>query len=305
VVRFDRDTGDEVEVAGLEGAWPRSEAQGLHASPGRLYIAGTAQRPDTSISALVACFDVAETITSSTCWSVEVSGGRGRGLLLHEGSVIVALGGLDDSGHGLAVVEENGAAMSWLEDSQMGDSQFDAMAVVGGEPVVGGMKQWNAVVAHVGPDQPSTVDFITESGTGPGPDRVRALVELDGDVVIGGSKDQEGTARDVWAGRYRLDGTLVWAFTINGGSLDADEIEALALDPEGNVIAVGMMGAPSIPRVWKIDGASGAVVWTRAYPGLGPGDASFRGVAVDEAIFVVGERRVNGGSVGIAARLVP
>ena len=66
-----------------------------------------------------------------------------------------------------------------------------------------------------------------------------------------------------------------------------------------------MVGEPSVATLWKFDGGSGELMWSRSYPELGDGPSFFRNVELSDDLFVVGEVVRGDNGVGLAMRIIP
>ncbi|MFO0756585.1 MAG: hypothetical protein U0359_08850 [Byssovorax sp.] len=131
-----------------------------------------------------------------------------------------------------------------------------------------------------------------------------------GDLCIAASATfKAGQGRDTVVAKMRgTDGTFVWLDAYNGPVSQDDEARAVAVDPQGDVIAAGVTRGPTSFDVWvrKIHdlGMTDAIAWTKTYDGAASGlDAAF-GVAVDAQgnPVVAGAESVAGQSLNLWVR---
>lgn len=122
-----------------------------------------------------------------------------------------------------------------------------------------------------------------------------------GDLFVGGylrsHVDLEEIApRDTWVGRVTPGGRLVWSDEFGSADEDAsDEVEAIALTPEGDLVAVGFVDGAEHDFWIRRLSPDGDVKWTWTDDVAG-GNDSVRGVAVsaDGSIYVGGETQPDG-----------
>jgi cysteine-rich repeat protein len=140
----------------------------------------------------------------------------------------------------------------------------------------------------------------------------QAVVEADdGDVVVGGWVTT-ANERDVLLLRLMPDGTERWRYTYSSGlPARSDEIEGLALSPEGDVIATGFRTADTGGDLWVARfTAEGEQRWVHTYDHQGGFDVG-RAVVLgpDGDLYVVGELEATSdgvlGSDMFVARLAP
>jgi len=129
-------------------------------------------------------------------------------------------------------------------------------------------------------------------GTANSSDEARAVaVDGAGNVVAAGFTTNTGTGPDFTV--IKFDGTsgaVLWSQAINGTANGEDDASAVAVDGAGNVVAAGVTFNTSTFAdftVIKFDGASGAVLWSRAIDGTANGFDFASAVAVDGAGNVV------------------
>lgn len=307
IVRYDVESGAELSRGWLNEGWSRGEAHAVHPDGDRLYVSGDGAIGDMA-SAFVACFEVDDREQPpSECWDLPLDGSTSRALDVLPEGILVTTGTFTGAGYGLSMVNTDGE-LSWGWQVPTWDflSQFEALEVHDGQPIVAGTMDYEAMLADATESPEAFEPSFLLSGTGFNADRAQALAVLGEDVILAGWFNDESTFVDAWIGRYTSDGDPRWERVEDGGSIDDDEIEGIALDGAGNVIAVGMLGNRSIPTVWKLDVSDGSEIWRESYPELGEGDGFFRSVQVDGDIFVVGEQRHAGSdSAGIVLRLAP
>ncbi len=96
---------------------------------------------------------------------------------------------------------------------------------------------------------------------------------------------------------------FVWTRVITSpGANPSGAANAVALDPAGNVLAVGQLRADGITRftVVKLD-ADGSQIWLRTVPG-DFGNATAVTTGADGAVFVAGSRRIGGVTQSVVAK---
>lgn len=121
-------------------------------------------------------------------------------------------------------------------------------------------------------------------------DEARAIaIDASGDVVITGySYGGDATWSDFATIKYSgATGDQLWVSRYNGPATGDDLPRAVALDPFGDVVVTGetwtgrsLMAPPDFATV-KVDGATGAHLWTSLYNGPGAGQDQARDIAVD------------------------
>ncbi len=125
-------------------------------------------------------------------------------------------------------------------------------------------------------------------------------------IVVGGLLRELPTLDDLWVAAYELDGSERWVYAPARPAID--EIEDIALDPAGNVYAIGHVVSEAPDRwVGKLDPA-GALVWERNDYANSEGDDRGRSIEVlpNGDLVVVAEIVGEGGDLdGWIARLAP
>lgn len=119
-------------------------------------------------------------------------------------------------------------------------------------------------------------------------------VTVDGDanaIYVAGFTTVDGDDYDILIQRWRLDtGTLVWTQAIDGGALETDQGEHIALDPQGNLVVVGMVtNNDQSTDAWlaKLD-PNGESLWQITYDGGLDDKGQGVDVLADGSIVVVG-----------------
>ncbi len=134
--------------------------------------------------------------------------------------------------------------------------------------------------------------------------RVQALASTTEWFIAAGLEETPNQA-DAWITARDQDGEERWTWRPAPVSPLGDEIESVALDGSGNVIAVGFTG----PQRWALSlDPGGALRWstTWAAPALGRDILRDVGVLADGDLIVVGEIVGDDGSLdGWIARLAP
>ncbi|MEM9461173.1 MAG: hypothetical protein AAGF11_43820 [Myxococcota bacterium] len=107
-------------------------------------------------------------------------------------------------------------------------------------------------------------------------------MRLDGDrIIVGGLTDDGPGNEDLWVAALGLDGRLQWTYAPD--DMLTDEVEDIALDPAGNIYAVGhVVAGNNNPDRWvgKLDPA-GDLVWQRSdYESSAGGEDKARSVEV-------------------------
>ncbi|MCA9709926.1 MAG: hypothetical protein KDK70_29070 [Myxococcales bacterium] len=130
-------------------------------------------------------------------------------------------------------------------------------------------------------------------------------------IVLGGLLRDGGSFDELWVAAFELDGTPRWEYTPAQPGLAADEVEDIALDPAGNVYAIGHVTRNNDnPDRWvaKLD-PEGTLVWERHdYEGSDVGIDRGRSIEVlpDGDLLVVAEITSTEGDLdGWIARLAP
>lgn len=162
----------------------------------------------------------------------------------------------------------NGAAM-------LGDIASAAVLTPGGDLLVGGASS----VAGAGNDtwlrkySPAGAVLWTRgyAGAGKGNDETNALaVTEDGAYFYAaGTETVVGEGRNLWLGKYDIDGNLLWSRQYNGGASKDDYLHAAVAMADGGAVVCGYetsLGIPWSSFLRRYD-ANGLVVWTEVDPG--------------------------------------
>lgn len=136
-------------------------------------------------------------------------------------------------------------------------------------------------------------ELWTVTHAGPSGERDMALGVApmpDGGIVVTGIETNGDEDANIWVARYSSDGGLLWTRTQDGPFSSDDWGEAIAVDPDGNVIVVGRVSAAapgSMDDVWmrEYDGEGGEA-WTISGGFEFPGNDAAMGVAADAEGFV-------------------
>lgn len=129
------------------------------------------------------------------------------------------------------------------------------------------------------------------NGPANGADAAEAVaVDSDGNVVVTGSSDNNGSG-DYYTAKYAAaDGALLWEKRYNGPGNELDAGHAVAVDTAGDVIVTGYSdGGVTGQDIYtaKYAGADGALVWERRYDNKFKFDEAWSiGVDVNGDIFI-------------------
>lgn len=119
--------------------------------------------------------------------------------------------------------------------------------------------------------------------------RPQGLAARDGTIVVGGFENTVGQA-DRWIGAYGAEG-MRWSWRARTAIPIGDEVESVAIDGTGAVIAAGFV-ADDVRRRWamKLD-SEGHELWSMTWPAEIDARDAIRDVVVlpDDGIVVVGE----------------
>ncbi|MEX1365047.1 MAG: hypothetical protein AB1Z98_18100 [Nannocystaceae bacterium] len=138
--------------------------------------------------------------------------------------------------------------------------------------------------------------------------QLQSMAVTDDTIVLAGWHAEPTSNDDLWISAHDRDGTERWHYTVPRRPL-VDEVEDIALDPAGNVYAIGHVSNDDPDRwVGKLD-PEGNLVWEREdYEGWPDGPDRGRSIVVlpDGDLIVVGEVSGEGGFLdGWIARLAP
>lgn len=278
VTRVDHDElgGDDEALALLQGP------------AGELWVCGRDDEPgnDAPLHAWLARFD-APFVTRS-----EVHFDLGehtdcRGLAIATTDTWIAVGEDQDYGGPAWIYAFAPWSAETGSSTMLGTTQGDILAATTRTPagatfVGGGIAGLGAVFGVV--DGVAGAAVLADPATAV----VQGLASTDDRIVIGG---YTGEVADAWVTARDLDGAELWSWAPEPASQLGDEIEAVAIDSAGNVIAGGFFGVDAPARtVYKLDPA-GALRWRVQWPVVAAGADHVRGVAVlpDDEIVVVGD----------------
>ena len=141
------------------------------------------------------------------------------------------------------------------------------------------------------------------NGPASGNDRGHCIaVDSFGDVIVCGTSADFGGTEDFYTAKYAaLDGSLIWEKRYDGPPSGADIVNAVVLDPDGNVIVTGKSfnGANFDFTTVKYALLDGAVLWEQRYDGPAHGDDIANAVAVDGQgdVVVAGQSASEGGDL--------
>ena len=277
---------------------------------GAAYIAGRTMDQGASSQALLVKISplgqLAWTATYSTPDGLRTTG-EGRAVALaHNGDVLVTglVAGLFGYGD-VVLLRYNAADGSLIHASQVdvayGDTGWclavdaqDNVYVGGGTTGDGsdflvvkfnaaGQVQWSRSYDGSGLS-PYSADFVR-----------RIAVAPDGNVVVTGEAVQ-GTHFDYVTIKYNaLDGAVLWTNIYNSGGIVDDYPSEIAIDGAGDVYVTGSAGTTTFRYATvKIDGATGAEVWS--HTDLAGGSSSAWGLALgpDGGVYITGSSDPDG-----------
>ncbi|MEX1365818.1 MAG: hypothetical protein AB1Z98_22005 [Nannocystaceae bacterium] len=309
IVRYALEDGTQQSVTTLGEGFAPSEAYDVDVLDDRLYVVG--EMTSGGWTAFAACFDVIDPVLPPVpCTSpVELAGARATAVDAVDGSVLVATSAFMVGGAGISELDPRSELVGaeWFDPSLPNTQTNLALVRTSSGAFVGGTAAIQASVSRVLLEQEMHVPWLTISGEGLPQGMVQALATASDDVIAGGWLAPDflpTTPRRAFVGRYDPDAAMFWQRAV-GMVGDDSEVEDLAVDECGDIIAVGMSGTPLIATVWKLDGEDGTTIWSRQYPELASDESFLRSVEVEEDIFVVGEGREAGRRFGLVLRLAP
>jgi cysteine-rich repeat protein len=95
-------------------------------------------------------------------------------------------------------------------------------------------------------------------------------VDANGNIILGGSVTVAGQDLNGMVAKYDANGSLLWMRTHNNAFNGTDEVTSVAVDAQGNVIALGyeQLSATNV-NIWirKYD-PNGNTIWTQSYTGI-------------------------------------
>ena len=112
-------------------------------------------------------------------------------------------------------------------------------------------------------------------------DDARALTPAtdgSGDVFVGGVIRNTATSYDAFLARIDGAGTDVWFKIIDGGAQTGDSVSSIAIDASGHPVVAGYVGTADETvdaALWRLDPATGNVLWTARFDGAGHRSDSF------------------------------
>lgn len=302
LVRYTADGREVQRVAhDVEGGTDEAEAV-VQGGTGRLYVCGRATIGGTSLP-WVARWDAL--LDGGPDYQGEIPGATGlcQDIAYIESAQIVAAGGNFGTAWAYSYGDGNLATGDLATISAAGTTLFkeavrapDATAYVAGQ--VGDL----GVVHRPVSDTDLGLPLVATTETV----QLQSMVVTSDTIVVGGLLQNAPTIDDIWVAAYELDGTERWRYIGDHGAID--EVEDVAIDPAGNVYAIGHVVSDSPDRwVAKLDPA-GALVWERSDYEGSEGDDRGRSIEVLPSgdLVVVAEVTGEGGDLdGWIARLAP
>ncbi len=217
------------------GAWDRSIPGG--AGPGGWTAVATAAGGDPVVAGQLGGELAAARLSGhsgAVLWSTLLGAGRAEALVLDAAGGAVVAGQVQGSGPDLAV------------------ARLDPRT---------GAPTWPAIFQRSG----SASAFADETARG-------LALAAGGDVIAVGGLEGPGTGRDLAAWRLSgSDGSVVWESILDGGGSDFDGLNAVAVDPAGDIVVAGFVtnaGGTVDAFVAKLDGLTGSTVWDETPNGL-------------------------------------
>jgi cysteine-rich repeat protein len=295
------------------GAGAGDDAQGVAVdASGDVFVAGamTALGSLTAQPALVKLGGE----DGSERWRTLLSGemGTGRAVVV-DGTGDVLVGG--DVGPDLFVAKHAGGdgTEMWRVDvpGELGEAVARGLALLpgGGAVVVGRLVSAatarDFVVVAVGADGAERWRYVLDGAAVDPDDADEAFgvaVDGAGDVVVAGMISNVATRDDGIV--VKLDGatgTEKWRLVIDGENSRNDDLNAVAVDAAGDVVAVGGLrngGSGRDLAVLSIDGATGAERWRRSVDGGANGNDVGFAAAVDGAGNALAAGRTRDGEAG-------
>ncbi len=157
----------------------------------------------------------------------------------------------------------------------LGDVASAAVLTKAGDLLVGGATG----VVNAGNDtwlrkfSPAGATLWTRShaGAGKGNDETNALAVTDDGAAFyaAGTETVAGEGRNLWLGKYDIDGNLLWSRLYNGAASKDDFLHAAVAMTDGGVVVCGYETAVGIPwsSFLRRYDADGLIVWTEVDPG--------------------------------------
>lgn len=200
--------------------------------------------------------------TGAVVWDEFVASERGR-----EIGFGIAVGA---GGH--AVVAAQSCLSSDLTDCDVRTLTFDGN---GSGPI------WNVVF-----DSGTDVQIGSEAG-------VDVSIGADGNPVVGGYSCFVATDCDVRALKYDgADGTILWNITFNSSGTNYDDLSGVSVGADGHPVVTGSRCPTQIANcdvvLMKLDGGTGATIWSATFAGPDSDQASSVAVGGDGNPYVTG-----------------
>jgi cysteine-rich repeat protein len=302
IVRYTPD-GQEVQrvIHDVEGGQDEAEAV-VQGGTGRVYVCGRATIGGTLLP-WVARWDAP--LDGEPDYQGEVPGATGlcQDVAYVQSSAIVLAGGNFGTAWTYVFGDGNLANGQLATATGEGDNIFkeavrapDAAAYVAGQVADLGVVYRPISSADLGMPLVQTTETV----------QLQSMAVSSDTIVVGGLLQNAPTVDDLWVSAYELDGTERWRYVGDHGAID--EVEDVAIDPAGNVYAIGHV-VSDFPDRWvaKLDPA-GALVWERRDYAGSEGDDRGRSIEVlpDGDLVVVAEITGEDGDLdGWIARLAP
>jgi uncharacterized delta-60 repeat protein len=230
-------------------------------STGKVFLVGW--RDNSAFDSNVVLYRISSTGSLEAIVPTNVPGSfteRGRAIALQaDGKILVATNGVEDSNEDFVVIRFNtdltldtgfsGDGMAFVDFGPGNDFANSIAVQADGKIIVGGHAS-NGTNFDFGVARLLSDGQLDSTFAGDGTvltDFEKGDIQLNGKIVTGGSA-ANGTARDFATARYNSDGTLdttaLWGTdgTVTTELGSDDVINALAIQPNGSVVAVGSSG---------------------------------------------------------------
>lgn len=276
-------TSPKPGVIGSVAVWRLAAATGAHVWTTRLPSPGGAgQRVAAAGDAVFVGAHVPEgqgtrfTVTrlaradGTTAWSVP----------------IVGSGYVGDEMTALVASDETRVVLAGRLADPAGGSAFAVVALDGAT----GAETWRVVLDGTATGA-SDLD-VAYALAADGPDAVVAV----GNLSNVGSQDDIVVAKLAAA-----DGQELWRASASGTAADSEEARDVAVDPDGDVVVAARLRNDGTNRdleAIKLDGGTGALLWSRSVDGTASGNDTAFNVAVDAGGHVAVAGRVRNGELG-------
>jgi len=137
------------------------------------------------------------------------------------------------------------------------------------------------------------------NGTGNAGDKAKqVVVDGSGNVYVTGYSWGNGTNYDYATVKYSSAGVQLWVTRYNGSAYGNDYAMSLAVDSDGNVYVTGQAVGSSLYEAYTTFkySASGDLLWTAIYEGLGTGGDYPYALVLDDSsnVYVTGQSQGNG-----------